>query len=854
MKNLNLIFPSNDIYAMLVKSGFSYTLLVETINVEDKAMQQHYIKSLNYKSELVDLTSFQKHDLTIHTSNTIKTAGKFNGGAFIIPKQLISGPIYWYANFILSDTLRILSFSCTPKAPISNFVNLIKKNIILTFENTKLKRKLTSKNEEIEKLLKEASHQSDEPKDSNEKTNTHTHLLLAEDNPANQMLIAQQLELLGYLVDIAEDGKKAYDKWTTGKYNLLLTDCNMPIMDGFELTDAIRETEKRKGGHIPIIAVTANAMQGEDKKCLARGMDDYLSKPIKLKALKEKLNQWTPQKNENKISNTQEQNKKDKVVSKNLSENTVNFTTIGSLIGNDLTVQKSFFKTLLETLPNIISEIISACEAHSIQKINFNLHKLRPSVDASGAEKMLDTITEIEDSLISADWGKTINLAHSLTENFNAIEKSVTSYFKNNPNTGHESSNKQELKLDFYAPSGTNVLIIDDDPFMLDYIKILLLRLEVANISLASQGDIALNMIAENDRPFDIIICDLNMPEMDGVTLLRHLTRLGYAGGIIINSGADSSILNAVSALTTAHNLNLLGSLQKPVTPQKLITLFKLYFEDKKAISLSHAQPNKNNITVSALDNALNMGHIIAYYQPKIDIKNKSVVGFEALARWVDPEIGIILPYLFIPLAEANNLIDKLTLIMFEQVIKQAEKWLIDYPNLKFAINFSMKSLEDLNLPDLLVQTIQPLKLTSKNIIIEVTESGLMENMTATMEVLARLKLQGFALSIDDFGTGYSSMNQLQKLPFSELKLDYSFVHGANSNKKSKAILESSVHLADNLKLSTVAEGVEDIDDWNLVKNLGCDVVQGYFIAKPMPVNDATTWLNQWTLDSHDNL
>ncbi|MGB0495331.1 MAG: EAL domain-containing protein [Kangiellaceae bacterium] len=817
-------------------------------------MQKHLVKAFNNHNKPTDLTSFGDNDLILNIANNLNTAGKFTHNGFVFHNEFIHEPIYWYVNFPLNNNLRIISFSCEQTPPSSNVISLIRNNIYLSFKNTQLRKKVENKNKEIEKLKIEIAKQPNKETNNKEESSTPTHLLLAEDNPANQVLISQQLELLGYLVDVVEDGEKAYDKWSSGKYSLILTDCNMPVMDGFELTDAIREHEKRNGGHIPIIAVTANAMQGEDKKCLAKGMDGYLSKPIKLKSLKETLNQWIPLKTEEKNNSDESINENSNQCVKS-SRIIVNFSTITELIGDDPIIQKQFLNSLLETLPSNISDTISACETRSKQKVEFALHKLKPSVGSAGAELMLNTISQIESSL-PEDWQKTIELAHSLNDDLKSIENSINLHFDDELKlTNSGSINKSEdSEFSFQAPSGTNVLVIDDDPFMLDYIKILLLKLKIDNISSAPRGDVALNMITENEREFDIIICDLNMPEMDGVTLLRHLTRWSFKGGIIISSGADSNILSAVSALANAHNLNLLGSLQKPITPQSLVDLFKIFFKNKNEVTRSYNQPKKTGITVSALENAIEQNHIIAYYQPKIDIKTKSVVGFEALARWIDPEQGIIPPYLFIPLAEENNLIDKLTRIMFEQVIHQAAKWLLDYPTLKFAVNFSMNSLQNLELPELIGKAIKNFEIAPGNIIVEVTESGLTDNLTATMEVLARLKLQGFALSIDDFGTGYSSMNQLQNLPFSELKLDYSFVHGGSTNKKSKAILESSIHLANKLNLSTVAEGVEDLDDWNLVKELGCDVVQGYFIAKPMPVNEATYWLKQWPLENHDHL
>jgi len=847
MNKSNLTFPSNDIYSMLVKGGFSYTLLVESTSVNNELTQQHTIKSLNYNNELIDLNSFQKNDLTIQTSNTLKVAGKFTNEAFILPDQLINLPIYWYANFVLNNTLRILGFSCNVKAPLSSFINLIRKNIILIFENTKLKRKIYTQNNEIKKIQLVASGQPNDSESGKEENNLHTHLLLAEDNPANQILITQQLERLGYLVDVAEDGVKAYNKWATGKYNLLLTDCNMPIMDGFELTDAIRETEKRKGGHIPIIALTANAIQGEDKKCIARGMDDYLSKPIKLNALKDLLNRWVPSekmKSKGEINNQKISNEKQNLTTSSDEKIIIDFASQTDFLSDDLEIKNEFLQIFLRSLPTIISEISPASNSQIIEPIEFNLHKMKSSVKTIGAEKYLATVIHMESLVELPDWPALKPSTLKIKSSINEIEKYIKAHF----NESDKHVNNQQNEHVYSIPSNVNVLVIDDDLFILEYVKALLNKLNVNNIQTADHGAVALEILDDNKNSIDMILCDLNMPKMDGVTLLGHLSDIGYSGGIIIHSGAETSMLNAVSNLASEHRLNLLGSVQKPISTSSVLSLFeKMYLSETQNKNNLAAPCNKPvEISASALRNAIECNHIVAYYQPKINMHDKSVIGFEALARWVDPVNGIISPGLFIPLAESEGLIADLTTTIFNQATTQLQQWLQKNPKLQMAINFSIQSLDDFDLPETLSDQVQTLNISSNNIIIEVTESGLIEDMAASMEVLARLKRLGFSLSIDDFGTGYSSMNQLQTLPFSELKLDYSFVHGAARNIKSKAIFESSINLAKNLQLSTVAEGVETQEDWDLVKELDCDTVQGFFISKPMDANTANQWLNDW--------
>ncbi len=163
--------------------------------------------------------------------------------------------------------------------------------------------------------------------------------------------------------------------------------------------------------------------------------------------------------------------------------------------------------------------------------------------------------------------------------------------------------------------------------------------------------------------------------------------------------------------------------------------------------------------------------------------------------------------------------------------------------SLTVAVNISSYWLSDLRLPDFLLASVSALGFKIENLILEITETGVMTDITTAWEVITRLRLIGFKLSIDDYGTGYSSMEQLQCIPFCELKLDKSFVQGATDKTSARAILASTLAMAQKLKLSTVAEGVETQADLDLVRSLGCNLVQGWFIAKAMPVELLLDWL-----------
>ena len=393
------------------------------------------------------------------------------------------------------------------------------------------------------------------------------------------------------------------------------------------------------------------------------------------------------------------------------------------------------------------------------------------------------------------------------------------------------------------SPVFNNAMVVDDD----DMIRKMMLRqlniLGINNVWVYGDGYEALSHLkGEKEKP-ELILCDLKMPTMDGVQFLRHIVDLKFTGAIILVSGEDSRVLSTVITLAKTHQLNVLGALEKPFSIDELEDTISLF---KGSENISNTTPVV--IDAKMLKTALLDGKIVPYFQPKVDLTSQKIVGVESLARWIHSDLSIISPELFIPVAEDHGLINMLTIEILKTAIKQAGLWYKKGYDLKVAINFSVKNLHDLSLPDFLLQQVNEARINPDRIIIEVTESRLMDDIHSTLEVLTRFRLHGFGLSIDDFGTGYSSMEQLKMIPFDELKIDRSFVKGATNDKTALAILESSISLGKMLGMNIIAEGVETYDDWELVVSRGCDQAQGYYIAKPMSAEDFDKWLTDWEL------
>jgi EAL domain-containing protein (putative c-di-GMP-specific phosphodiesterase class I) len=234
------------------------------------------------------------------------------------------------------------------------------------------------------------------------------------------------------------------------------------------------------------------------------------------------------------------------------------------------------------------------------------------------------------------------------------------------------------------------------------------------------------------------------------------------------------------------------------------------------------------------------------FFQPKVDIRSGALIGVEALMRWRHPERGLVPPAAFIPVMEAGGFISPVTFTMIEESLAHCGRWRDVGLDVPVSVNVSVESLSDTSLPDRLESLTLAAGLTPSSLTIEITETVAMTDLGHSLETLARCRMKGFDLSIDDYGTGFSSMQQLTRLPLSELKIDQSFVTGAANQAILEALIETSVTMAKRLNLKTVAEGVETGDDWDVVARHGCGAAQGYFIAKPMPGEQLADWYRTW--------
>jgi EAL domain-containing protein (putative c-di-GMP-specific phosphodiesterase class I)/ActR/RegA family two-component response regulator len=366
---------------------------------------------------------------------------------------------------------------------------------------------------------------------------------------------------------------------------------------------------------------------------------------------------------------------------------------------------------------------------------------------------------------------------------------------------------------------GDRLLVIDDEPAFGQVIKKVA---QDCGFEVAVTADASVFMNAVRMWHPTVIMLDLKMPNTDGIQLLRALAADKCTAHVVVTSGEHGKVLDSAMQLGRERGLNMGEVLPKPVRAQELrerLRGLKRVTKLRLSADLAHA---------------IAADELFLEYQPKLDCRLGRITGVEALVRWDHPTHGVLSPDQFILLAEESGAIQGVTDRVVAVAAMQAARWRAADVALGVAVNISARDLEDLELPDRLEQHCRNAAIDPAVLTLELTETGAMREAVQMMDVLTRLRLKGFKLSIDDFGIGYSSLVQLQKMPFSEIKIDQSFVMQMQSSPGCRVIVEIIIDLARKLGLMSVAEGVEEKAALNSLIEMGCDAAQGYHICRPM--------------------
>lgn len=393
--------------------------------------------------------------------------------------------------------------------------------------------------------------------------------------------------------------------------------------------------------------------------------------------------------------------------------------------------------------------------------------------------------------------------------------------------------------------SNLTVLVLDDEAFVRRAAEVILQRLGIGTVVPVGTVTEAMDRLKSGVTP-DVALVDLNLPGEDGLSFLGRVAEAGLTLPILFFSDVEGRLLRLAEDVAASRGLPVVGSIAKPLTPATLTRHLDMLDGLKSEIAAPKEPRDRPAFDVADFRRGLAAEEFRMHFQPKVRVSDGTFVGVESLIRWDHPEHGFLMPDAFIPLVEEKGLMGEMTDMVVHSTLSHARAWQQEGVSVQLAFNLSVSLLERTDLPSRLVDLVARYGLPNERITVELTESTLMREGADTLETLLRLKMLGFRLSIDDFGTGFSGMDQLKRVPFSEFKIDGSFVRDSARSPEARAILEKSRELAAMLDLTAVAEGVETADAWDLIGSLGYDVAQGYYIARPMPGPEIVPWARAW--------
>jgi EAL domain-containing protein (putative c-di-GMP-specific phosphodiesterase class I) len=399
--------------------------------------------------------------------------------------------------------------------------------------------------------------------------------------------------------------------------------------------------------------------------------------------------------------------------------------------------------------------------------------------------------------------------------------------------------------MGFQGVVGRKVLVTDDSWTQRANAVAVVRSLGAAEVFEAADGVEALAVL-EVETGIDLVLCDLEMPRMDGVALIGEIAARGLNPDLLILSSMEGGILESVKHMALSYGLMSSAVLPKPVSKEQLIAVLSAPPFAGKTFAAGAAGLAPGALTLGEIRAGMQNREFECHYQPQVAMQGGHMKGVEALVRWRHPELGLLRPGLFLPqMEEDTETMSDLTLRILQEVAVKRAEWHQSGVDPDISVNLSATSLNTAGFADRIFEMAEQQGLDPRKMILEVTESASISNLGHTLSNLARLRIRGFRLSIDDFGTGYATYEQLEKIPFTELKIDMSITKQLPTSRKHLILAKSLLQLAQDLRLDTVAEGIETKESWAVLKASGCNCGQGYFLARPMPGGQIPAWTLQ---------
>jgi diguanylate cyclase (GGDEF)-like protein len=700
---------------------------------------------------------------------------------------------------------------------------------------------------------------------------TKKKILIIDDDPDIRQLLKLKLEKQNYLTIEAADGLIGLEKLKAESPDMVMADVNMPGMNGFEFCEEASKYSSEN--YIPIMIMTAQDDQESVNKAYEKGATDFITKPINQAKLSHRV-QFSLRASETakKLANRERQLLSAQKVAK-MGEWTYDtdkrqffcseeVAKIFNISSSKIMSHDDLINCIVDDDVDRVREILD--KAYLSKENNSFEYSIKTT---GGSTKRIRQIIDIDTDGAIKD-GKIFGIFQDITDLRNAENKvtrlsfydSVTGlpnrrFFKRLLNKAISSSKRYERHF--------AILDINLDKFM--------------RINTTLGHDIGNKLLVATSHRLASII--RNTDVLDAQTA----DDINFDSGVISHFGADNFIVllndinNSDDAAKVARRINSVFNKPFNISGNEILMTVSIgigiYPEDgeeaeglikKASAALQNAKETGRNCyrfytdamnalsfqrlsMETGLRKALERNEFLLYYQPKVSLHDGHITGAETLIRWNHPDMGMVSPVDFVPLAESTGLIMPMT----DWVIEEACRQLSDWSSKRFelesvAINITPASLLDKNINEHIYKHLRLAGFEASRLDLEITESVLMEDVDIVLPVLRELKDFGVSISVDDFGTGYSSLSYLKQLPISKLKIDQSFIHDLLHNKDDAIIVKAIISMAHNLGYKVIAEGVEDEEQLDYLKEHACDVVQGYYYSRPLPADEFYQWATQY--------
>ena len=386
-------------------------------------------------------------------------------------------------------------------------------------------------------------------------------------------------------------------------------------------------------------------------------------------------------------------------------------------------------------------------------------------------------------------------------------------------------------------------LVAESEPVQRELMVGMLHHMGAQQVTALEDGASVLRLLEDGlDALVDIMLMDLNLSGMDGLEVIRHMGEIGCKAGLIVLGTHGSDVMFSVETMAEAYGVNILGTVARPVSASRLASLIDNYVPP--APQPVAAAPQE--FTFAEVARGFQADEFGPYFQPKIELETGQIKGLEMFARWRHSQHGVLGPGAFMHVLEQANRIDFLDWYMIEKSVTACRALHDKGIPISFSVNVDQNTLQHPQFIAQIQACLERHHILPDYITFEISERSVLKADPHFLERLLRLRMMGFGLAVDDYGTGRSNLQLLAAIPFSELKIDRSFVDGASRKRALSTVLKSYLGLARSLDRRSTAVGVETRQDWDFLQGVGCTYAQGFYIASPMPVEQVPDWLNEW--------